>query len=50
MKKLSVKHAQVPGINSYMVEIANIREHCSWIHEDINLATQKAIDLMRFAV
>ena len=38
------------GINSYMVEIANLREHCSWIHEDINQATKKAIDLMRFAV
>ncbi|MDR3610137.1 MAG: CoB--CoM heterodisulfide reductase iron-sulfur subunit A family protein [Ignavibacteriaceae bacterium] len=38
------------GINSYMVEIANLREHCSWIHEDIAEATKKAIDLMRFAV
>jgi heterodisulfide reductase subunit A len=38
------------GINPYMVEIANLREHCSWIHDDIPSATKKAIDLMRFAV
>ena len=22
------------GLNQYMCEMANIREHCSWIHED----------------
>ncbi len=38
------------GINPFMVEIANLREHCSWIHEDINFATLKAIDLIRIAV
>jgi len=38
------------GINPYMVEIANLREHCSWIHDDIPSATQKAIDLLRFAI
>ncbi|HVO74821.1 MAG TPA: CoB--CoM heterodisulfide reductase iron-sulfur subunit A family protein [Ignavibacteriaceae bacterium] len=38
------------GINPYMVEIANLREHCSWIHDDIPSATAKAIDLLRFAV
>ena len=27
--------AERAGINPYMVEIANIREHCSWIHKDI---------------
>lgn len=38
------------GINQYMVEIANLREHCSWIHDDIPSATEKAIDLLRFAI
>jgi heterodisulfide reductase subunit A len=30
--------------------MANIREHCSWIHEDREAATAKAIDLTRFIV
>ena len=38
------------GVNPYMVEIANLREHCSWIHDDIKAGTKKSIDLMRFAV
>ncbi len=38
------------GLNPYMVEIANLREHCSWIHDDIKSATQKAIDLIRLCV
>lgn len=38
------------GINPYMVEIANLREHCSWIHDDIKLGTKKSIDLMRLCV
>ena len=33
-----------------MVEIANIREQCSWIHKDIATATEKAIILARTAV
>ena len=44
------KACESAGINPYMVEIANLREHCSWIHDDIPQATKKAIDLMRFAV
>ena len=38
------------GVNPYMVEIANLREHCSWIHDDVPSATEKAIDLLRFAI
>lgn len=37
--------AERAGINPYMVEIANIREHCSWIHKDIEEATEKAVIL-----
>ena len=33
-----------------MVEIANIREHCSWIHKDMQEATEKAVILARAAV
>lgn len=38
------------GLNPYMVEIANIREHCSWVHEDMDEATEKAVDLIAMAV
>ena len=44
------KAAERAGINPYMVEIANIREHCSWIHKDMTEATEKAVILMRAAV
>ncbi len=42
--------AQRAGLNPYMVEIANIREQCSWIHKDREEATEKAVILMRAAV
>lgn len=38
------------GINSYMVEIANIREQCSWIHKDKAEATEKAVIIGRAAI
>ncbi|OGC39006.1 hypothetical protein A2Y85_06560 [candidate division WOR-3 bacterium RBG_13_43_14] len=38
--------AEEAGINPYLVEIANIREQCSWIHDDIDLATKKAIKII----
>jgi len=39
------------GLNQYRVEIANIREHCSWTHmEEKEAATEKAKDLVRSAV
>lgn len=44
------KAAEGAGLNSYMVEIANIREQCSWIHKDIEEGTEKAIILARTAV
>ncbi|MDD6204557.1 MAG: CoB--CoM heterodisulfide reductase iron-sulfur subunit A family protein, partial [Firmicutes bacterium] len=44
------KTAQRAGLNPYMVEIANIREQCSWIHKDKEEATEKAIVLARAAV
>lgn len=44
------KAAASVGINPYMVEIANIREQCSWIHKDREEASQKAIALGRAAI
>ncbi len=44
------KTAAAAGINPYMVEIANIREQCSWVHKDIPEGTAKAIVLARTAV
>ncbi|MGD0951866.1 MAG: CoB-CoM heterodisulfide reductase HdrA2 [Methanotrichaceae archaeon] len=39
------------GLNPYMLEMANIREQCSWVHMDQPaMATQKAKDLIRMAV
>ncbi len=35
------------GLNPYLCEIANIREQCSWVHEDREKATDKAIDIIR---
>ena len=44
------KAAAAAGVNSFMVEIANIREQCSWIHKDMQSATEKAIVLGRAAI
>ena len=38
------------GLNPYFFEMANIREHVSWITEDPLLATEKAKRLVRSAV
>ncbi len=44
------KTAEAAGLNPYMVEIANIREQCSWIHKDMDVATEKAVILGRAAI
>ncbi len=39
------------GLNPYLLEIANIREQCSWVHlHDREAATQKAKDAVKMAV
>jgi heterodisulfide reductase subunit A len=39
------------GLNKYLLEMANIRNHDSWVHADNpDAATQKAKDLVRMAV
>ena len=41
---------QEAGINPYLFEMANIREHCSWVTEDKQKATEKAKALVSAAV
>lgn len=41
---------QQSGINPYLFQMANIREHCSWVTEDKQLATEKAKALVSAAV
>lgn len=39
------------GLNPYLLEIANIREHCSWVHfQDPPAATSKAKDILKTSV
>ena len=38
------------GLNPYMLEVANIREQCSWVHDDSGRATDKATALIAGAV
>jgi heterodisulfide reductase subunit A len=38
------------GLNGYLCQIANIREHCAWIHSDREAATAKAKALANAAV
>lgn len=44
------KTAARAGLNPYLVEIANIREQCSWIHKNKEDATEKAVILGRAAI
>ncbi|MCJ7688653.1 MAG: CoB--CoM heterodisulfide reductase iron-sulfur subunit A family protein, partial [Clostridiaceae bacterium] len=44
------KAANEAGMNPYLLEVANIREHCSWIHKTKEEGTPKAIALVRAAV
>ena len=39
------------GINQYYLDMANIREHCSWVHsKEKEAATEKAKDIIRMSV
>lgn len=38
------------GLNPYMFEMVNVREQCSWVHPDNELATRKAISLIKMGV
>ncbi len=47
MHERTFKNLLKDVVNENFVEIANIREQCSWVHEN---ATDKAFDLIRMAV
>ncbi|MHA2611545.1 MAG: FAD-dependent oxidoreductase [bacterium JZ-2024 1] len=38
------------GLNPFYMQMVNIREHDSWVHDDRELATEKAKDLVRAAI
>jgi heterodisulfide reductase subunit A len=38
------------GLNPYLCEMANLREHCSWVHEKSEATTRKAFDLVKIMV
>ena len=45
------KCIQGAGLNPYLLEMANIREHCSWVTPgDREAATRKAKDIVKVAV
>jgi heterodisulfide reductase subunit A len=45
------KAVEEAGLNPYLLEMANIREQCSWVHlHDRQAATAKARDLVKMAV
>jgi len=51
MHEPTFRHAcESAGLNQYLFEMANIREHCSWVSEDSAAATEKAKALVSAAV
>ena len=39
------------GVNPYLLEMVNLREHCSWVHlHDRKAATEKAKDMVKVGV
>lgn len=38
------------GLNPYLTEMANLREHCSWVHFREDTTTEKAAELVRVLV
>jgi heterodisulfide reductase subunit A-like polyferredoxin len=44
-------HTEMGGLNRYLTEIVNLRNHCTWVHStDKQKATEKAKTLMRMGV
>lgn len=42
---------QSAGLNPYLLEMANLREQCSWVHmDDPEAATEKATDLVKMSI
>jgi len=49
-EKTFQKTCESAGLNRYLFQMANIREHCSWVHNDKKAATEKAKSLIYAAV
>lgn len=45
--KTFAQTAQRAGLNPYLLDMANIREHCSWVHIDGAEGTEKAFSIIR---
>jgi heterodisulfide reductase subunit A len=44
-------HTEMGGLNRYLMEIVNLRNHCTWVHStDKKKATEKAKTLMRMGI
>ncbi len=44
------KACETAGLNRYLFQMANVREHCSWVHPSMIEGTEKAKALIRAAV
>ncbi|HYV32770.1 MAG TPA: CoB--CoM heterodisulfide reductase iron-sulfur subunit A family protein [Candidatus Binatia bacterium] len=44
------KAVEAAGLNPFLCEMANIREHCSWVHENREEATVKAVEIVGMMV
>ncbi|MFC1543292.1 FAD-dependent oxidoreductase [Candidatus Neomarinimicrobiota bacterium] len=49
-EKTFQKTCERAGLNRYLFQMANIREHCSWVHDDKRIATEKAKALVQAAI
>lgn len=50
MHELTFRNAcERAGLNRYLFQMANIREHCAWVHSDVDMATAKAKALVNAA-
>lgn len=51
LEPLFMETLKEAGLNQYLLEMTNIREHCSWVHsQEKDAATEKAKDIVRMAV
>ncbi|RLB10257.1 MAG: heterodisulfide reductase, partial [Deltaproteobacteria bacterium] len=51
LEPLFMETLKEAGLNQYLLEMTNIREHCSWVHsQEKDAATQKAKDIVRMAI
>jgi len=40
----------IKPLNPYLMDMANLREQCSWVHDDVDKATDKAITLVNASI